>query len=214
MENLMLFALLPLGLASLWNRLPRSTAGFGFLAALAPVVAKGLGSLIGSKQKKAAAKQEEEARRLMAQREDELARQKWEAEQNSPAAQAARFKSTLALGRLAGAMGGMAKVPKSLASFYQSGRTMPQYTGTSSYIPTPKKGGGGWDLLGGITDALSYLDYDKLKGGGKNKGVLSGFGSGSSFGNESPTYKTGQLNQALNPAKVMDIPIKRYGMGG
>jgi len=194
MEALMVFALLPLGLASLWTRLPRSTSGFGFLAALAPVVAQGLGTLIGSKQKKAAAKQEEEARRLEAQRADELARQKWEAEQNSPAAQAARYKNTIALGRLAGAMGGMAKIPPSMAKFYQSMRTMPTYSGTSSYIPTPKKGGTGWDIAAGIGDALSYLDVAKLKG-------QTGMSPGQPVrGGSAPTYQTGQVNNAVKNA--------------
>lgn len=157
------FALLPFALLSLFERgRHRATAGFGFLAALAPVVAKGIGSLIGHKQQQSAQKQAEEQRRLEAQRADELARAQWEAEMNSPAAQAARFKNTMALGRLAGAMGGMDKIPPSMAKFYQSMRAMPEYKGTSSYIPTPKKGGGVWDFLGGVTDALSYLDTSKI----------------------------------------------------
>lgn len=164
--ELYLFAVLPLALLSLFDRdRTRSTAGFGWLAALAPVVAKGIGSLIGNKQKKSAEKQAEEARRLEAQRADELERQSWEAQQNSPSAQGMRFKNTLQLGRLAGAMGGLDKLPPSIANYYQSLRKMPEYGGTSSYIPTPKKGGGGWDFAGGVLDALSYLDTDQLKAG-------------------------------------------------
>jgi len=167
MESLMLFALLPLGLFSLFTRrLPRSTAGFGFLAALAPVLAKGIGSLIGHKQNKAAEKQAEEARRLQAEQADKLARQQWDEQQNSPSAQQSRFKSTFSLGRLAGAMGGMDKLPPSIANYYQSLRKMPEYTGTSSYIPTPEKGGTGWDIAGGVADALGYLDTSKFGGGG------------------------------------------------
>ena len=189
-----LFALLPFGLLSLWlhrNENHRSTAGFGFLAALAPVVASGIKSLIGHKQQKSAQKQADEQAKLEAQRADEQARQKWEAEQNSPSAQAARFKSTLSLGRLAGAMGGLAKVPKSIASYYQSQRTMPTYSGTSSYIPTAQKGGTGWDIAGGIADALGYLDTSKLKGAPKSPGQP--------VGSAAPTYATGQLSQFLKP---------------
>ena len=158
-----IFALLPLGLFSLLDRnRARSTAGFGFLSFLAPVIAKGIGSLIGHKKQKAEAKQQEEIARLQAQRADELSRQQWQAELDSPAARAARFKNTLSLGRLAGKMGGLDKLPPSIRNFYQSQRTMPEYTGTSSYIPTPKKGGGAWDFLGGVTDALQYLDTSKF----------------------------------------------------
>lgn len=162
--DLYLFALLPLGLASFFSRrLPRSTAGFGFLAALAPVLAKGIGSLISHKQNKSKEKQAQEQAKLEAQQQDALARQQWESQQNSPAAQAARFKNTLQLGRLAGAMGGsLDKLPPSIRNYYQSMRTMPEYSGVSSYVPTAQKGGGGWDFAAGLTDALSYLDTSKL----------------------------------------------------
>ncbi len=176
-----LFALLPLGLASLFSRrLPQSTAGFGFLAALAPFIAKGIGSLIGHKQKGAAEKQQEEARRLEAQRADELAKQEWTAQQNSPAAQAARYKNTLQLGRLAGKMGGLDKLPPSIRNYYQSQRTMPEYSGTSSYVPTPKKGGGFWDFLGGVSEALPYLDTSRFKS--KPKGMTPPIAGDAGFG--------------------------------
>jgi len=180
-----ILAVLPLGLASLFSRrLPRSTAGFGFLAALAPFVAKGIGSLIGHKQKQSAEKQAEEARKLEAQRADELAKQQWEAQQNSPAAQAARYKNTLQLGRLAGAMGGLDKLPPSIRNYFQSQRTMPTYTGTSSYIATPKKGGGVWDFLGGVTEALPYIDTAAFSKPKSAVPAATGFGAGSEFGSE------------------------------
>ena len=103
MEHLpfVLFALLPLGLFSLFERgRHRLTAGFAFLAALAPMIASGISSLIGHKVAGSKAKQAEEQRRLEAQQADTLAKQSWEAEQNSPGAQAARYKNTLQLGRL------------------------------------------------------------------------------------------------------------------
>jgi len=159
-------ALLPLALASLFDKnRSRSTAGFSFLAALAPVIAKGIGNLIGSKQKKAAAKQAEEQKKLEAQQADALAKQQWEGQQNSPAAQATRFKNTLQLGRLAGGLGGLDKVPKSMTDYYNTARTMPTYSAQSSYVPTAKKGGGVWDFLGGVGDALSYLDIGGKDGG-------------------------------------------------
>jgi hypothetical protein len=194
MESLMLFALLPLGLASLFQRrLPCSTAhifGLG-LAALAkfaaPVVASGVSKLFGSKQKKNAEKQAEEQRKLEAQQADALAKQQWEAQMNSPEAQAARFKNTLRLGRLYGAMGGQDKVPPSIAKYYQSARTMPEYSGVSSYVPTAQKKGGGWDLAAGIADSLQYLDFEGMKNErAKNRGVLGGFGTGSSSGGPTP----------------------------
>lgn len=178
MLTLSLFALLPLALLG-WRRNYRpSDAGFlPLLAALAPVIAKGIGSLISHKQKGAAEKQAEEQRRLESQRADTEARAAWESQMSSPAAQAARFKNTLSLGRLAGKMGGIDKLPPSIRNYYQSQRSMPEYKGTSSYIPTPKKGGGAWDFLGGVTDALGYLDTSKLGGGGGGGGALAAAGN-------------------------------------
>jgi len=164
-----LFALLPLGLFGLLERgRHRHSAGFAFLAALAPVIASGISSLINHGKQKAADKQAEEQKRLAAEQADTLKRQEWDTQQNSPAAQAARFKSKFAYGKLAGAMGGLDKVPQSLADYYKSGYATPEYTGTSSYVPTPKRGGGAWDFLGEAGKALSYLDIAGNKeGGGK-----------------------------------------------
>src|SRR5512143_1133740 len=159
------------------------------IAALAPVVASGVGSLIKHKQAGAAQKQQEEERRLAAQKADEEAKAAWTAQQNSPAARAARFKATMQLGRLAGAMGGMAKVPPSMAKYYTTLRTMPEYTGVSSYVPTPEKGGGGWDFLGGVTEALGQFDPSALsrpKAARPANYGYTGFGEGSSFGGGTP----------------------------
>lgn len=200
-------ALLPLALLG-WRRGYRaSDAGFLplLLAALAPVIAKGIGSVIGSKQKKSAQQQAEEQRRLETQQADAQAKRSFEEQQNSPAAQQARFRNTLQLGRLAGGLGGMDKVPPSIAKYYQSMRTAPQYTGTSSYIPTPKKGGGVWDFLGGVTDALSYLDTSKLKGGqppmGQTPQILSSNGimPGSAAPNPSTDAIVGLTQRLRNP---------------
>jgi hypothetical protein len=182
-------ALLPLALSSLFDRnRSRSTAGFGFLAALAPVLAKGIGSLINHKKASNAAKTAEAQRKLEAQQADALAKQQWEGQQNAPGAQTARFKNTMQLGRLSGAMGGLDKLPPSIAKYYQSMRTMPEYSAQSSYVEPAKQTGKGWNFLGGVADALSYLDTSKL---GKPKSAApTGFGAGSSFGNEQATVPT------------------------
>lgn len=194
--DLYLFALLPLGLFSLFEKgRHRHTAGFGFLAALAPVLAKGIGSLISHKQNKSKEKQAQEQAKLDAAAADAQAKQQWEAQQNSPAAQAARFKATLQMGRLAGKMGGsIDKLPPSIRNYYQLQRTMPEYGGISSYVPTAQKGGGGWDFAAGLTDALSYLDTSKLgKSPGQPTRSYSGFGAGSSFGNKALNVGAGLI---------------------
>lgn len=197
-------ALLPFGLLSLWfhrNENHRATAGFGFLAALAPVLAKGIGSLISHKQGKSAAKQAEEQKKLEAQQADALAKQQWEAQMNSPQAQAARYKNTLQYGRLAAGLGGLDKVPKSMAAYYNSARTMPEYSGVSSYVPQAEKGGGGWDFAAGLTDALSYLDTSKLGGGSKPMGQTPNFAS-TGGGSAAPTASaTNPLADYINRSK-------------
>jgi len=192
MEHLpfVLFALLPLGLFSLFERgRHRLTAGFAFLAALAPMIASGISSLVNHGKQKSAAKAAEEQKRLAAEQADKLARQQWEAEQNSPQAAGARYKATFGLGRLAGKMGGLDKIPPSMRQWYDSQRTMPTYGGTPSYVPTPKKGGGLWDFLGEAAKAVSYLNPADFKSGSKLP-AATGFGSGSSFGNEQATVPT------------------------
>lgn len=202
MEPLFLFAVLPFGLLSLFDKELRkggATAGFGFLAALAPVVAKGISSLIGHKQQKSSAKQAEEQRKLEAQQADALAKQQWEAQQNSPSAQLARFKSTMQLGRLAGGLGGLSNVPKSLMDYYTSARTMPTYSGVSSYVPTAQKGGTGWDIAAGVADALQYLDTSKFKrGGGGTPGQTPPIAS-TPMTSSTPTLNAGLITNRYIP---------------
>lgn len=208
--DLYLFALLPLALFSLFEKgRHHHTAGFGFLAALAPVLAKGIGSLISHKQNKSKEKQAQEQSKLDAAAADAQAKQQWETNQNSPAAQAGRFKNTMQLGRLAGAMGGsLDKVPPSMLKYYQSQRTMPEYTGQSSYVPTAQKGGGGWDFAAGLTDALSYLDTEKLKDGGD--GGDGGGGGGMFAGLRSPGQPT---NGASGSNPLADLTNRIKGGG-
>ena len=168
-------ALLPLALASLFDRETRRGHSAGILpllAALAPVIAKGVGNLISGKKASNAAKTAEAQRKKEVEAADAKAKLDWEGQQNSPAAQAARFKNTLQLGRLSGSMGGLDKLPPSIKNYYQTQRTMPTYTGQSSYIEPVKAKGGGWNFLGGVADALSYLDTSKMGGGGVSKSLM------------------------------------------
>ena len=49
---------------------------------------------------------------------------------------------------------------------------MPTYSAQSSYVPTAPTKSGPWNFLGGVTDALSYLDTSKLGGGGVSKSLM------------------------------------------
>jgi hypothetical protein len=193
MENLSfaVLALLPLALASLLHRDRRGTyAGFGFLAALAPVVAKGIGSLISHKQKKSAEKKQAEYDKQVAAQEEMSRRSAFDAVQNSPGALAGRQKFTMQLGRLLGKTGGKDKIPPSIYNYLSQGRQAQAYTPGAAYTPQPTSGAGGWDLAAGIGDALSYFDYNKLKG---SKAPMS---PGQPVGQ---TFQTGQLSQLLRP---------------
>lgn len=166
--DIYLFALLPLSLLSLLERgRHRYTAGFGFLAALAPVVAKGIGSLISHKKQQSAEKKQIEYQKQQAMQEEAQRRAAFEASQNTPQAAMQRMGFNMKLGRLLGAMGGRDKVPPSLLKAYDTARAMQTYTPGAAYVPPPTSGAGIWDVLGGATEALSYLDVNKLKGGGK-----------------------------------------------
>lgn len=169
------------------------------LLALAPVVAKGVGTLIQSKQASNAKKTAAAQAKQDALAADAQAKLDWEEKQNSPAAQAARFKNTFTLGKLAGHLGGMDKVPKSIAAYYNSLRTMPTYTGQSSYQEPVKAGGGGWNLAAGITDALGYLDTSKI-GAPKASAGLMGAGN-------QAAYNTGQLKSLINPNPIARNPF-------
>jgi hypothetical protein len=186
------------------------------LLALAPVVASGVGSLIKSKQASNAKKTAQAQAKQDALAADAQAKLDWEEKQNSPAAQAARFKSTFSLGKLAGHLGGMDKVPKSVAAYYNSQRAMPTYTAQSSYQEPVKSSGGGWNLAAGIADALGqYSPSSFKKAPSAGLPAATGFGAGSTFGNEGgpsgsqfDLFKTGQVKNAL-----MDIPIKKTQFG-
>lgn len=157
-------ALLPLGLLSLFVKgRHRHTAGFGFLAALAPVVAKGVSAIVKHKQQKSAEKKAAEYERQTAQAAEAERRAEFEAAQNSPQAAMQRLSFNMKLGKLLGAAGGRGKVPPSLLNAYDTARKVREYTPGASYVPRPTSGAGVWDVLGGATEALSYFDPSMLK---------------------------------------------------
>ena len=196
----MIFALLPLGLFSLWSRLPRSTAGIlPLLGALAPVLAKGVGSLIGSKQKQSAAKQQAAYEAQLAQQQEQEAKAAFEAAQNTPAKAMERMKFNMQLGRLLGKAGGRGKLPPSLMKQLDTARAMPTYTPGASYVPKPTGGAGKWDFAAGLADALSYLDTSKL---GRPKIT----GPGQPVGNIVPNISR-PVARPVGP--LVSAPIKR-----
>lgn len=184
MENLTfsVLALLPLALASLLHRERKGVyAGFGFLAALAPVVASGLSSLFKHKQAKSAEKKQAEYDKQQALATEAANRTAFESSQNSPQALAQRQKFTIQLGKLLGKAGGKEKIPPSIYNYLSQGRQAQAYTPGAAYTPKPTSGAGIWDFASGLGDALSYFDYSKLKKPTGSGGELSGFGRGSSF---------------------------------
>lgn len=165
MEGFALFALLPLGLASFFSRdLKRADAGIlGLLGALAPVVAKGVGNLIGSKQKKAQAKRDAEYERQAAAAEEAASRAKFEAAQNSPQAAMSRLGFNTRLAQILGRFGGREKTPGFLLNAFDTARKTQEYVPGAAYVPPAQQGGGFWGFAGGLADALSYFDPSKLK---------------------------------------------------
>lgn len=159
------FALLPLGLASLFCKTGKRDvyAGLGFLAALAPLVIKGVGALAGAisgnKKKKAA----EENERQAALQAEEQRKAEWEAQQNSPELAMQRMQYKMKLGKLAGRMGGLDKVPPSIANALRAGYAQQEYKPGAAYVPK-KTGASGWDYVAPAIDTLSAFNPATLKG--------------------------------------------------
>jgi hypothetical protein len=161
--TLAVLATLPLGLASFFSRPKRGTyAGIGFLAMLAPVLAKGVQSLIGHKQKKGEEKKAAAYAQQQAAAEEAAARQKFEASQDSPAAAVQRLKFNTKLAQILGKFGGREKTPGFITGAFDTARKRAEYQPGAAYVPPPTSGGGFWGAAGGIADALSYLDTSKL----------------------------------------------------
>lgn len=162
MEHIFLFAILPLGLASLCQRMRGTYAGFGFLAALAPVLASAAGSIFKKKSADSQAKKQAQYEQQMAAQEEAQRKAQFDAQANSPGAAMQRMGFNMRLGRLLGAMGGRAKVPPSLLKAYDSARAMPTYTPGPGYVAKPSATNG-WDFAGELGGALSYFDPSRMK---------------------------------------------------
>lgn len=185
-------------LADDWECMKRGTyAGLPIvplIAALAPVVAKGVGSIIKKKQEKKAQKAADLQAQQEATAEKEAAQRQWEAQQNSPEAQMRRMQYNMKLGRMAGALGGLDKVPPSLRKAYDAARSAQAYTPGADYVAPVRPKTSGWDIAGGAMDALSYLDTNKLKtavGGGSGAGSQSWLGQNTSSNLVPTTSPTG-----------------------
>lgn len=208
MENLFaVFALLPLALFSFVHRTKVAHAGFGFLAALAPVIASGISSIVGHKKQKAAEKKQIEYERKQAEQQAVADRAAFEAQQNSPGALAQRQKFTLQLGKLLGKAGGKEKIPPSIYNYLNQQRQAQQYVGGPGYVPKPTSGAGIWDIIGGAGQALSYLDTTKL---GRKAPMSPGQPVGNIIPQQGPgAFRTGQLKDLYQT-----IPMKRTPWGG
>ena len=185
------FAILPLALFSFFSKGRRADAGFGFLAALAPVLASGISSLVGHKQKKSAEKKQADYERQLAAQEEAARRTAFEASQSSPSALASRQKFTLQLGKLLGKAGGREKVPPSILNYLEAQRKAQAYTPGGGYVEKPTSGAGIWDVIGGAGQALSYLDTSRLK---KKVPMSPGQPVGSAG-----AFRTGQVSDLLRP---------------
>jgi hypothetical protein len=201
-------ALLPLALASLFRKNARqSDAGFlPLLAALAPVVAKGIGSIIKHKQQSAAEKKQAQYEQQQAAAAEQADRAKFEAAQNSPALAMQRMGFNMKLGRLLGAMGGRDKVPPSLLKSLDQARAVQSYVPGASYVPKPGSGNGLLDVAEGAMDALSYLDTSKL---GSNP--QRSFVEGATTPDLASKISLGSPKTTLTPLDAYD-PTKKMGL--
>jgi hypothetical protein len=156
-------ALLPLGLFSLFGKHRRSDAGFGFLAALAPAIFSGIKSIVSHKQQSSKEKKAAEYEKQQAAAEEAARKTAWDAQQNSPQANLQRMSFNMQLGRLLGGVGGRDKAPPSLVKALDAARGPQTYVPGTGYTPKPSSGAGIWDVIGGATDALAYLDPSAIK---------------------------------------------------
>lgn len=174
-EGVFVFALLPLGLFSLlhWREGRRTVAGFAWIAALAPLVISGVKAVAGAMSKKKQQKAAQQNEQTAYQQAEDQRRQQWEQEQSSPEAQMQALKYKLRLGKLAGKMGGLNKVPPSIMKALQSGYQPKQYQAAPAYQPQ-KTGSSAWDYVAPAADVLSTVDLGALgRGGGGGGGTYN-----------------------------------------
>lgn len=169
-----LFATLPLALFSFLSRGKRADAGFGFLAALAPVLTSAVGGLFNRKSKQSAQDKEIEYKRQQAEQEEANRRAAFEAQQNSPQAQMQRLGFNTRLASLLGGFGGREQTPGFILNAFDAARSPQEYTPGAEFIAPPKQGGSFWDYAGDAANAASYYD---TSGRQRSKAAQSGAGA-------------------------------------
>jgi hypothetical protein len=183
-------ALLPLGLLDWRRNWKPSDAGW---VQFIPLIAAGVSSLIKHKKQKSAEKKQAAYDKEVAAQESLAEQNKAVAAQSDPGALAQRQRFTMQLGKLLGKAGGKDKIPPSIYNYLNQQRQAQAPVAGPAYVPKPTSGAGGWDLAGGLTNALSYYSPGQPKSGGG----LSGFGKGSSF---TPQAQVRTALAAQNPA--------------
>lgn len=114
------------------------------LAAWAPAIVSGIGSLFSHKAKQSAEKRAFEER------------------QNSPEARAAQYRARLQYEKLIGHYGGKDKTPAAIRNYFEAILAAPVFRGA---------GGGGWGLAGDLLRSASYYNPKAKKGGSASYGA-------------------------------------------
>jgi hypothetical protein len=211
-DGVFVFALLPLGLFSLlhWREGKHTVAGFAWIAALAPLVISGVKAVAGAMQKKKQQKAEEANAAAAAQQAEEQRKQEWEQQQASPEANMKALQYKQRLGRLAGKMGGLNKVPPSILKALQSGYQTQAYQPGPAYR-APKTGASAWDYVEPAADVVSSVDW------GGMSSALKGGGGGVSNAGTNAVAAGGGLNKGFSTSplqSVQDMLRKKQGFGG
>ena len=168
MELFAIFGLLPLALFSFLSKGKRADAGFGFLAALAPVVASAVGGLINRKSQQSAEQRQADYLRQRAEQEEAQRQAAFQAQQSSPQAQMQRLRFNTRLAQLLGGFGGRGQTPGFILNAFDAARTPQEYTPGGGFIEPPKRTGGGfWDYAGDVANAASYFDTSRYSRGGQ-----------------------------------------------
>ncbi len=200
-----LFALLPLGLFSLFTRARGAHAGIGFLALLAPVIVKGVMNLVKRRQAQNAEKRGVEFDRETAASEQAQARAAFEAQQNSPGAARQRLAFNTRLSRILGSFGGRDSTPEFITRALDLARGRQEFVPGAEFRAPPSQIAGG---LGGFfndaADAASQFDVQRFKAG---RGGGGGDGGGGEAPAPAPTASAGGF-KALLPSAIRGQDFK------
>jgi len=210
-DGVFVFALLPLGLFSLlhWREGRRAVAGFAWIAALAPLVISGVKALAAHKSKKAQEKAAQANEQAAAEQAETQRRQEYDAQQNSPEAQMAALKYKMKLGRLAGQMGGLDKVPPSIMKALKAGYTPQAYQPGTAYR-APKTGASAWDYVAPAADVLSTVDLGAMGRGGGGGGGMGGAAQSAA----QAVAAGGGLNKGFSTAPLEGLQERLRKQGG